>query len=95
MQSRIFAAVSVAILLSFSARAEGPSDDEIRQILVEASLASYEGNCPCPESRDRSGRRCGKRSAYAKPGGSAPLCYPTDVTDKMIAKYKARVPSKI
>jgi hypothetical protein len=65
-----------------------PSRSEIAAILIERSIANYRGNCPCPESRDRAGRRCGARSAYSKPGGAAPLCYVSDVTDRMIERYR-------
>jgi hypothetical protein len=64
------------------------SDSEIRSLLVRASLAQYDGNCPCPEYVDVRGRRCGKRSAYSKVGGESPLCYPSDVTDEMIAEFR-------
>lgn len=36
----------------------------------------------------RNGSRCGARSAYSRPGGRAPLCYPSDVTDAMVEKYR-------
>jgi uncharacterized protein YgiM (DUF1202 family) len=55
------------------------SDDAIRQALIEASIASYPGSCPCPYNVDRGGRRCGGRSAYSRPGGASPYCYPQDV----------------
>src|SRR4026209_1762936 len=45
------------------------SDKEIKQQLIRASIASYQGTCPCPYSTDRAGRSCGKRSAYSRPGG--------------------------
>lgn len=64
------------------------SDNEIKQILIEQSLARYPGNCPCPYNQDRAGRSCGRRSAYSKPGGYSPICYPNDVTDEMIAAYR-------
>jgi hypothetical protein len=64
------------------------SDSEIRQLLIDQSIATYSGNCPCPYNVDRAGRACGKRSAYSKPGGYAPLCYPSDITDEMIAEYR-------
>ena len=32
----------------------------------------------------RNGRRCGKTSAYIRPGGAHPMCYPVDVTADMI-----------
>jgi hypothetical protein len=79
-----------ASLAGPSAFAKGPSDDQIRIILLRESLASYPGNCPCPDNLDRAGRRCGKRSAYSKPGGYSPLCYPSDVTPGMIKEWRAR-----
>jgi hypothetical protein len=46
--------------------------------LIAHSRAEFSGECPCPYDRDKSGRSCGKRSAYSS-GGSAVLCYPKDV----------------
>jgi hypothetical protein len=65
------------------------SDAAIRQEMISQSLASYRGNCPCPYNTDRAGRSCGRRSAYSRPGGASPICYPGDVTDKMIDAYRA------
>ena len=59
-------------------------DAAIVAMIIRASLASYPGNCPCPYNSDRAGRQCGGRSAYSRPGGRAPLCYPHDVTPAMI-----------
>ena len=70
------------------------TDDEIRQRLVQASIAAYPGPCPCPENRNRSGALCGKNSAYSKPGGSQPLCYPTDVSDEMVKSYREQLPKR-
>ena len=64
------------------------SDDQIKKILIEESIAGYSGSCPCPYSTARNGSRCGKRSAYSRPGGAAPLCYPKDVTAEMVAEYR-------
>ena len=66
------------------------TDAEIRQILVRQSTASYSGSCPCPYNSDRAGRSCGRRSAYSRPGGASPLCYPRDVSDAAVAAYRAR-----
>lgn len=71
--------------------AEGPSDAEIRRILIRQSLASYPGNCPCPYNTDRAGRACGRRSAYSRPGGYSPLCYNSDITAAMVREYRARL----
>ena len=65
------------------------TDAQIRQELIARSIAGYSGSCPCPYNTDRAGRSCGRRSAYSKPGGAAPLCYPADVTAKMVADYRA------
>lgn len=64
------------------------TDGQIKKILIDESIADYEGNCPCPYSRASNGSRCGKRSAYSRPGGAAPLCYPADVTDDMVKAYR-------
>lgn len=79
--------VLLGSLLSGAASAD-VSDDEIRQLLIARSIANYSGNCPCPDFVDRAGRRCGARSAYSKQGGYAPLCYPRDITDEMIQKFR-------
>lgn len=64
------------------------SDDEIRQLIIRQSIATYPGNCPCPYNLDRDGRRCGARSAFTKQGGKSPLCFPEDVTDEMVKQYR-------
>jgi len=71
-----------------------PSGAEVRQaknILIRQSVAAYQGSCACPYNSDRAGRRCGGRSAWSKPGGYAPICYPSDVTDARLASYFARL----
>ena len=64
------------------------SDPQIRQILIDESIAAYDGNCPCPYSTARNGSRCGKRSAYSRPGGAAPLCFAKDVSADMVREYR-------
>ncbi len=63
------------------------SDNKIRKLLNQESIASYSGNCPCPYNRASNGSRCGKRSAYSRPGGHSPLCYERDITDEMVRNY--------
>ena len=76
------------------ALARGPAltDAEIRERLVQESIDTYPGSCPCPYSTMRNGRRCGGRSAYSRPGGRAPLCYPDDVSSAMIDAYRGKPP---
>jgi len=66
------------------------SDAQIRQILIKQSISQYSGNCPCPYNRASNGSRCGKRSAYSRPGGYSPLCFERDVSEKMLKNYRER-----
>lgn len=81
--------IIITVLLFVSLPAYAQSDDHIKQLIIEQSIRNYSGNCPCPYSRDRAGRKCGKRSAYSKPGGANPICYPSQVTQDMIEDYRA------
>lgn len=62
----------------------------VKRILIARSLSGYRGNCPCPYNRTARGSKCGGRSAWSRPGGEEPLCYPTDITAGMVADYQAR-----
>ena len=68
------------------------SDAQIRKTLIEESIAAYEGNCPCPYSHARNGSRCGRRSAYDREGGAAPLCFPANVSAEMVQAYRDEHP---
>ncbi len=43
--------------------------------------------CPCPFDTAKNGSACGKRSAYDKPGGAAPICFAKDVTPEMLKAW--------
>lgn len=86
--ARIYATLALLLIVASGFAAEDLTDDEIRKLLIQRSIAAYSGNCPCPYSVMRNGRRCGGNSAYSKPGGASPLCYPTDVTAAMIDRYR-------
>ncbi len=64
------------------------TDAQVRQAVIQASIASYPGPCACPYNTMRNGRACGRRSAYSRPGGYAPICYATDVTPEMVRDYR-------
>ena len=83
-----YALVGVILFFSACALTEELPDAEIKKILIEQSIQSYSGSCPCPYNRARNGSRCGGRSAYSRPGGASPLCYDSDVTAKMIERYR-------
>ena len=63
------------------------SDAEIRQVIIQQSIARYSGVCACPYSVARNGSRCGGRSAYSKLGGYSPMCFPQDVPDEMVRSF--------
>jgi hypothetical protein len=77
------------LILSCQVVNSQPDELAVRQAMVDASIAAYSGNCPCPENRDRAGRRCGKRSAYSRPGGAAPHCYPDKIPAEEVARFMA------
>jgi ferredoxin-fold anticodon binding domain-containing protein len=58
--------------------------------MITESISSYSGNCACPYNSAVNGSSCGKRSAYSKPGGAAPLCYETEITDAQAAEWLRR-----
>lgn len=66
----------------------------IAAIIVQSSRDQYYATgrpCACPDDRARNGSACGGRSAYSRPGGAAPLCYPTDVPTAMIESYRQKM----
>ena len=70
------------------AKGEGKTDAQIRQMMIDESRRAYRGNCACPYNRASNGSKCGKRSAYLKPGGAEPLCYAGDISDEMVTRYR-------
>lgn len=70
------------------------SDAQIKQLLIDESIAAYSGNCPCPYNTMSNGRKCGRRSAYSREGGEAPLCYAKDVTAEMMRAYREANPEE-
>jgi hypothetical protein len=66
------------------------SNSAIIKKMISESVATYPGNCPCPYFTDRAGRSCGRRSAWSRGGGYAPLCYANDISNQMITDWKAR-----
>jgi hypothetical protein len=81
----------LALSLSMVAgQAAKKTDAEIKQLLINESIAAYKGSCACPYSKDNAGKNCGARSAYGNPGGASPLCYETDVTQKMIDDFRKK-----
>lgn len=84
----IFACV-VAVATAQSVMAQ-TSDAAIKQKIIERSIANYDGSCPCPYNVARNGSRCGGRSAYSRPGGASPRCYPEDISRAEVEAYRHR-----
>ena len=82
----ILAALAVTFSVPVTAR---ETDAQIRQKIIQESIDSYPGNCPCPYNTDRAGHRCGGRSAYNRAGGYSPKCFTSDVSDAEVRKYRA------
>ncbi|UHT65511.1 hypothetical protein [Acinetobacter lwoffii] len=80
------------LCVAFGAEAKQSSQsvEAIKQKIIQQSIENYPGNCPCPYNTASNGSRCGKCSAYNRAGGYAPLCYPEDVSDRMVKEYKGR-----
>jgi hypothetical protein len=69
----------------------------IAALIVNESRQAYYATgrpCACPEDRTTNGRRCGGNSAYNRPGGARPLCYPADVPLDSIEAVRAILAKK-
>jgi hypothetical protein len=87
---KLLLTICVLVFASHAGAKISLSDAEIVQQIIRDSIASYPGNCPCPYNSTRNGSSCGRRSAYSKPGGYSPICYPNDVSSEMIEKYRKK-----
>ncbi|WP_113627760.1 hypothetical protein [Pectobacterium peruviense] len=70
------------------------SDEQIKEKIIQESISSYSGNCPCPYNSAHNGSKCGKRSAWSRAGGYSPICYKDDVTRKMIDDWRMKSGNK-
>ena len=66
------------------------SDEQVKQQIIQESIDSYPGNCPCPYNHSRNGSRCGKRSAWSRAGGYVPICYKEEITGEMVNERRGR-----
>lgn len=83
--------MAACICFSSSGFAVTPiNDEQIKQRIIEESIAAYPGTCACPFNQARNGSRCGKRSAWSKAGGYSPICYASEVTPEMIKAWRAQ-----
>ncbi|WP_232538518.1 hypothetical protein [Chromobacterium phragmitis] len=94
MLKPITLALSALLLAAGVANAKPMSDQQIKRAIIKESIESYYGNCPCPYNTARNGSSCGRRSAYSRPGGEAPICYEKDVTKEMVKEYREHLASQ-
>lgn len=66
------------------------TDTSTKQKIIRQLIAAYPGNCRCPYNTDRAGRSCGKRSAWSRDGGYAPLCSSEDVSRADVQAFRRR-----
>ncbi len=82
------ALLGFSLTVSSQAKSTAVSDNQIKQRIIEESIAAYPGNCPCPFNAMRNGRACGGRSAWSRKGGYAPICYSREVTTEMVKQWR-------
>jgi len=81
-------AISIFWVGACEAKTSKQSDDQIRQLIIEDSIASYPGVCACPFNAARNGSSCGRRSAWSKQGGYSPVCYKKEVSKEMVDDWR-------
>jgi len=64
------------------------TDSQIKQMIIQQSINSYPGRCPCPYHAASNGSRCGGRSAYSRSGGYSVTCYEEDIDNAMVSRYR-------
>jgi hypothetical protein len=84
------AALTLLCAFNVFAKETRLTDAVIVQRIIEDSIAAYPKNCACPYNTASNGSRCGKRSAYNRAGGYAPLCFKEDVSREMVQEYRER-----
>lgn len=85
---KIIATIITLLCSAIPAVARDLSDAQVKQAIIQESIAYYPGPCPCPYNVARNGSACGRRSAYSKQGGYDPICYAEQVTAEMIRAYR-------
>lgn len=76
-------------LLSNIPAAKGTeSDAQVKQDIIDESIAAYTGTCACPFNSARNGSACGGRSAWSKADGYSPICYKKELTKDMVKQWR-------
>jgi hypothetical protein len=67
------------------------TDAQVADKIIQVSREDYYATghpCACPYDRAQNGSSCGGRSAYSRPGGAEPKCFPKDVSKAEIITYR-------
>lgn len=64
----ILAAAFVFVSDMAIAKSSQLTDDQVKQRIIDDSIASYAGTCACPFNTARNGSSCGRRSATEQSG---------------------------
>ncbi|QTF08833.1 hypothetical protein HC231_13640 [Brenneria izadpanahii] len=93
--NRVLGSGALAMIMLFAsihtmAQPHKISDEQVKELIIQESISSYPGRCPCPYNVARNGSQCGKRSAWSRAGGYAPICYKNEISAKMIAEWRQR-----
>ncbi|HHT0092680.1 TPA: hypothetical protein ACT3KR_001776 [Raoultella planticola] len=83
----VLAAVFVFVSEMAIAKSNQLTDDQVKQRIIDDSIASYPGTCACPFNTARNGSSCGRRSAWIKAGGASPICYKKEISKAMIKEW--------
>lgn len=84
----LFVAACIFLPAIAHAKSTALTDDQIKQQIIDDSIASYPGTCACPFNRARNGSSCGRRSAWSKAGGYSPICYKKEVTQDRVKQWR-------
>jgi hypothetical protein len=90
MKTRIVISIIATVASVTTSFGDQLSDRQIKSRMVQESISTYQGNCPCPFNFAKNGSKCGRRSAYSRPGGETPLCYAKDITPEMLREFKSK-----
>ena len=67
------------------------TDTEIKEEIVKGSTNDFEGECPCPFSKDQAGKECGDKSAYfVYQSVNRPICFVDDITQDQVKAYRRK-----
>jgi hypothetical protein len=83
----VLAAAFVFVSDMAIAKSNQLTDDQVKQKIIDDSIASYPGTCACPFNTARNGSSCGAAALGVKRRYS-PICYKKEVSKEMIKEWR-------